>query len=115
MAGTLRINDNAVWMPAGWIYDGVLELIATELANQDRILAEALREARTEAKGYHDLRTLDNARFLLVLNATERVFARTASQGAQSFNDPSFYPGFIKHFDKLRTLLKTDARAAGTR
>jgi hypothetical protein len=112
MAGTLRINDTAVWMPAGWIYDGVLEAIATELASDDRSLSAELRKALTGARGYYDLRTLDRTRFLMLVNAAERVFARTVLQGPQSFADPAFYPGFVRHFENLRGFLKADVRAA---
>jgi hypothetical protein len=113
MAGTLRINDNAVWMPAGWIYDGILDLIAAQVANEDPALAETLRKARTEATGYHNLRTLDKDSFLLLLRGTERAYAKALSQGAQAFHDRSMYPSFIKHFDTLRGSLKADPRAAG--
>src|SRR6476660_2954937 len=113
MAGTLRINENSVWMPAGWVYDGILELVAGELSNQDPALAEELLQARTHAKGYHDLRTLDVSRFRLLKQATERAVSRAESQGARSFSDPTFYPGFMRHFNNLRALLATDGRAPG--
>ena len=57
MAGTLEVTDELCWMPAGWVFDAVLEHIAAELHTQDPELAAQLLDARTAANGgYLDLR-----------------------------------------------------------
>jgi len=42
MAGTLEISDDLCWMPAGWVYDNVLERIAFTLKDKDAALASAV-------------------------------------------------------------------------
>ena len=113
MSGTLEINEKATWMPAGWIFDRVLELLAEELKSADRALATALLDSRTEVTGYCDLRQLERTKFRLIAEATERAYARFEATGPTAFHDPAFYSGCLKHFRTLRDMLKRDARAAG--
>lgn len=105
MSGTLYINDEAVWMPAGWVFDGVLELIAAELEQQDVALAAALRAARTETGGFCDLRGLDAGQSHLVAQAAARAYDRLVAEGPAAFRDPTFYQGFIARFGELNALL----------
>ena len=42
MAGTLQIRDEATWMPAGWIFDGVLQIVADKLKTEEASLARTL-------------------------------------------------------------------------
>jgi len=105
MSGTLYINDEAVWMPAGWVFDGVLELVAAELEQQDVALAAALRAARTETGGFCDLRGLDAEQSHLVAQAATRACDRLVAEGPGAFRDPTFYQGFIARFGELNELL----------
>ena len=47
MAGTLEVTEELCWMPAGWVFDTVLEYLAAELYSQEPALA-----ARLLATGY---------------------------------------------------------------
>jgi ribosomal protein S12 methylthiotransferase accessory factor YcaO len=52
-AGTLEVIEELCWMPAGWVFDTVLERMAVVLHPQEPALAERLLAARTEANsGY---------------------------------------------------------------
>jgi hypothetical protein len=112
MAGTLDINDSAVWMPAGWVFDGVMELVASELQKEDPSLAAALLAARTQTDGYGDLRPLNPSRFRSLLRAAEIAFKRHEEQGPSAFHEPSFYSGFNKNFNQFIRLLRSDPRAS---
>ena len=60
MAGTLEVTEELCWMPAGWVFDTVLERMAAVLHTQEPALAARLRTARTEANGgYLDLRDME--------------------------------------------------------
>ena len=70
MAGTLEVTDELCWMPAGWVFDTVLERIASELHTQAPELADQLLAACTEAGGgYLDLRHRDRRTLGLLLNS----------------------------------------------
>jgi len=112
MSGTLEINDNATWMPAGWIFDRVLELLAEEVESADPALSRRLLDARTEVTGYGDLRQLERSQFLLITEAAQRAYERAEKAGPTPFRDPAFYPGFLRHFRALTELLRMDSRAA---
>ena len=42
MAGTLEVTEDLCWMPAGWVFDNVLDRIAEVLYPQDTALTELL-------------------------------------------------------------------------
>ncbi len=48
MAGTLEVTEELCWMPAGWVFDTVLERMAAMLHTQEPALAARLRAARTK-------------------------------------------------------------------
>jgi hypothetical protein len=106
MAGTIQLSEDIVWMPAGWVYDGVLDLIAAELATQDASLASTLLASRTTDGGFCDLRQFDPSRLRLLVSAAERAYERLEAEGPGSFNDPSFYPGFVNQFGQLNSILR---------
>lgn len=106
MAGTLEISDELCWMPAGWVYDNVLERMASFLKDKDASLAAILLQSRTEENGgYCDLRMSDASRFLKLVQAADDAYAQIESEGASSFHDPASYPGFVDQFRKLREML----------
>lgn len=112
MSGTIDIRDDKAWMPAGWVFDNVLELAASELQSEDPSLSMNLLEARTDiGSGYLDLRTLNGERFRLLIRAVERVYDYLIKEGRGAFHEPSFYAGFIKHLGELKALLEDDVRA----
>src|ERR1039457_7025854 len=110
MAGTLELNARSTWMPAGWIYDGVLQLLADELRRVDPGLSETLRKGLTESGGYCDLGSVSPASFRNASRAAEAVLAHTVAQGAAAFHDPAAYPAFTTQLSKLLELIHADAR-----
>lgn len=109
MAGTLEISDESCWMPAGWVYDTVLERLASVLKAKDSALADVLLESRTgENGGYCDLRMCDATRLSKLVQAAEDAYAEIESEGPNSFHDPTFYRGFVDQFRKLRTMLHSE-------
>ena len=112
MAGTLEVTEELCWMPAGWVFDTVLERMAAVLHPQEPALAERLLAARTEANGgYLDLRDMDLETLVLLFNAADRAYGRIKGEGAQGFAAPEFYEGLIMQFQQLRDMLHAGQKA----
>jgi len=114
MAGTLIINEKDDWLPAGWLFDNVLNEIVTQLPPSEAKLREILEKANTKVTGYADLRGIDGATFRTFVAAAERAYEEVTAKGAAAFGDPEFYPGYIARYDDLRAKLNADPRAANT-
>jgi hypothetical protein len=92
MAGTLEVTEELCWMPAGWVFDTVLERMAAVLHPQEPALAERLLAARTEANGgYLDLRDIDLEILILLVNAADSAYHRLTQEGMQGCAAPAFY------------------------
>ena len=111
MAGTLEINEHVAWMPAGWVFDGVLELIASEIGTDNAELAAILNQARAVGIQYGDLRGIGSDQFGALLRSAERAYAKALARGPSGFNNPIFYGGFMTHFESLMEVLRSDPRA----
>ena len=112
MAGTLEVTDELCWMPAGWVFDTVLERIATVLHTQEPALAARLRAARTEANGgYLDLRAMDLETLVLLLSAADNAYSRLTWEGAQGGAAPEFSEGLLTQFHQLRAMLQAGRKA----
>src|SRR3954471_3786151 len=112
MAGTLIVNEGAIWMPPGWIFDNVLSDLAAELQQRLPTLAAGLLDGRTHRSvGYFDCASLDSAALRELLHAGERVLDRILTAGAGSFHDPSGFPGYVRNVRDLFALLRDDPRA----
>lgn len=106
MAGTLEISGDLCWMPAGWVYDNVLERMASFLKDKDASLSDMLLQSRTDENGgYIDLRICDANRLTALVQAADGAYAQVESEGASSFYDPTSYPGFLDQFRKLLEML----------
>jgi hypothetical protein len=106
MAGTLEVTEELCWMPAGWVFDTVLERMAAVLHPEEPALAERLLAARTEANGgYLDLRDMDQEMLVLLFNAADRAYSRIKGEGAQGFTAPEFYEGLLTQLQQLRDML----------
>jgi hypothetical protein len=112
MAGTLEVTEELCWMPAGWVFDTVLERMAAVLHTQEPALAARLLAARTEANGgYLDLRDIDLETWVLLFNAAENAYSRLKQEGAQGFATPAFYEGLLTQFQQLRDMLQAGRKA----
>lgn len=106
MAGTLEISEDLCWMPAGWVYDNMLERMALVLNGEDAMLANMLLQSRTDDNGgYCDLRMMDGGQLLRLAKAADDVCLQIEAEGASSFHDPSSYPGFVDQLRQLRQML----------
>lgn len=97
-------------MPAGWVYDNVLELVAEKLKDNDPELGTLLRQGQTATLGHCDLRNLDRNQFGNLTEAAEAAYAEVAKRGPKAFANPSYYAGFLKQFRGLLSLLRADPR-----
>src|SRR5258706_6690587 len=109
MSGTISINERDVWMPSGWIYDGVLERLSDVLRDKVPVLSRMLEAAISEhAVAYLDLRDLDAKEMAILLVALSKVKERVLKGGAEAFHDASFFPGFVARIDELLSMLERD-------
>jgi hypothetical protein len=115
VAGTLDVNETNCWMPAGWVFDAVLESVAVELESSDPAFAKQWIRASTEGgTGYLDLRPVERGRFELAVAAVERVLAKAEEEGPERFAQPEFFGGFIKQLKSLNAMLNSDPRRSIT-
>lgn len=106
MAGTLEVTEELCWMPAGWVFDAVLERMAAVLHPQDPVLAAWLLAARTEANGgYLDLRDLEGETWARLCNAADRAYDHLNREGGQGGAVPEGAEGLLTQFQQLRAML----------
>ena len=99
-------------MPAGWVFDTVLERMAAVLHPQTPALAARLLAARTEANGgYLDLRDIDLETLVLLVHAAERAYGRITGARAQGDAAPAFAEGLLTQLQQLRDLLQAGQKA----
>jgi hypothetical protein len=116
MAGTLIVSAQAVWMPAGWAFDLVLETLADDVEAANAALARRLRDARTEVSvGFLDLSDLDAGTLAMLHQAVGRAHQRFQRQGPSSFHNPDFFPGFMAKLEELQRTIGSDPRLAQVR
>lgn len=107
MSGTLELSDELCWMPAGWVYDNVLERLAAELQTEKRSLSRTLLQAKTEENGgYLDLRGSRKDELIALGDAIEKVCAGIESEGPGAFFEPAYYEGFISQVRELRGMVR---------
>ena len=112
MAGTLEVTEDLCWMPAGWVFDNVLERIADVLYPQDSTLAELLLASRTEANGgYLDLRDVNLETLGLLVETANIAHSCLARAGVQEGVSPEFYAGLLTQFQELCNMLRTAQQA----
>ncbi len=112
MAGTLEVTEDLCWMPAGWVFDNVLERIAEVLSPQDAALAELLLASRTDANGgYLDLRDVNLETLSLLLETANIAYDRLARADVQECTSPEFYAGLLTQFHDLCDMLRMAQQA----
>jgi hypothetical protein len=112
MAGTLEVTEELCWMPAGWVFDTVLERMAAVLHPQEPALAERLLAARTEVNGgYLDLRDIELETLVLLLHAADSAYGRLKGEGAQGCAAPAFAEGLLTQLQQLRDILQVGQKA----
>jgi len=112
MAGTLEVTEELCWMPAGWVFDTVLERMAAVLHPQAPALAARLLAARTEANGgYLDLRDIDLETLVLLLHAADSAYGCIKGGRTQGDAAPAFSEGLLTQLQQLRDLLQAGQKA----
>lgn len=113
MAGTLIVNEKQDWLPASWVFDNVLESIAEVLVADEPQLAQEFLDARTTVgMGYLDLRAFPREQFISIMKSAQTALQKAKNEGPSVFQLPSYYPGYISHFENLCSILLTDPRAS---
>jgi hypothetical protein len=111
MAGGIRISKTQSWTAAGWVFRHVLrQTIPLLQPTNERLIAElsdALLEGHLEFVDLSDGSDDEKRAFLAAL---QQGFAKTQTEGSESFAEPTFYPGFIARFKELIDLVSTDAK-----
>jgi hypothetical protein len=112
MAGTLEVTEELCWMPAGWVFDTVLEHMAAVLHPQEPALAARLLAARTEANGgYLDLRDIDLATLVLLVHAADRAYGHLKGERTPGDAASAFSEGLLTQLQQLRDLLQAGQKA----
>ena len=112
MAGTLEVTEELCWMPAGWVFDTVLERMAAVLHPQEPALAARLLAARTEANGgYLDLRDSELETLVLLVHAADSAYGRLTGEGARGGAVPGFSEGLRTQLHQLRDMLQAAQEA----
>ena len=106
MAGAIRIDENTGWSAAGWVFDHVLRMTRKHLpeAESSKIL-ELMDRAELPGVNYLSLKTLTTSEVVIFREALERAYQELQILGPESFNDPTFYPGFMDRFQELLDLM----------
>ena len=113
MAGTLQVNEQSAWTPAGWIFNNVLERVALRLESDDESLSNTVFESLGPLPGHLDLCGMPADRIQLLTRATEEVCRRAEDAGVSAFPDQHFYEPFIRELRTLLQLLHADPRSGG--
>ena len=104
MAGYLDVSDDLFWSPAGWVYDRVLEDLASAVDAENSELANTLLDGRTSVNGgFLDLRPSSRAEVTLLARACNEVWAKYEQRGPTS----DYYPMFMDGLRSLREMLAT--------
>ena len=107
-----RLEPRGTWVVAGWVFRNALESIADQVASESPTLARRLRDA-TEGFEYLDLRGLPAEEFRSFHRGAVAARDKWLSEGPASFDDPSFFAGFIDRFAELVALAAADDRIQG--
>jgi hypothetical protein len=99
-------------MPAGWVFDTVLERLAAVVDPHDPALAARLRAARTEADGgYLDLRDLECERWALLAQAAEHVSTHLIQDEGPGGMAPAFATGLRTQMHQLCVMVQAGRQA----
>jgi hypothetical protein len=107
MAGTLVVSEGLCWMPAGWVFDNVLERMSAALiGNDDALSLKLLCSTTQENGGYLDLRSCGASQISKLIQAADDTYAKAEREGPDSFYDSTFYPGFMNQLQYLIEMLR---------
>lgn len=115
MAGSLVISEDAVWRPAGWVFDQTLDALASKLEAADPELAHVLVSYRRSVTlgdpGGLELRQWDRPGLALLAHAVDELYARVRVAGPDAVFDRRFYAGLKDQLGELRVMLHAELAA----
>jgi hypothetical protein len=115
MSGTIKISDDSYWVPAGWVFDNALEIIAASFDDPSTPLANLIRDARTSVStGYLDLSDLTNAQMQEVARAVFIAVDKERRAGGEAFDQPQFFSGYMQRLEELCAMFAADPRCQAT-
>lgn len=104
MAGNLRIDEWLCWIAPGWIFDNALREMAKHVSGD---LQQLLLSSLTNENGGHlDLRGLPISVVSELFDALTKTLVETRTSGPSSFDDPSFYDGYVRQLEALESTFK---------
>src|SRR5215475_3247011 len=107
MGGALKISNELSWVPARWVFDNALEMIAKQIESQHSELAAELLAARTSVGiGYLNLQKYNREVPVILLRALGDVQRDLEKAGDTSFALPEYYPAFMMHLRELAKLFE---------
>jgi hypothetical protein len=112
MAGSLMISEDAAWLPAGWVFDHVLDAVALKLQGSAPELALVLAGYRASAvddgSGELDLRGWGCGELGALVRAVDAVHAGFRAAGPNGAYDRRFYAGLMSQVSELRAMLHSE-------
>jgi len=103
------VTDSVSWLPAGWVYDSVLEDAATQVAPHGADLADRLRSATTSSSvAYLDIRPWADADVAAFADAVQDGLDRVVHRGRAAFADPGFFDGYVAKVAQLASMLRDE-------
>lgn len=110
MAGLIRINENAAWSAAGWVFDSVLRVTREHLPQAESSkIVELMDRAEIPGVNYMSLKSLTSREIQIFREALENAYQERINRGADSFADPEFYPGYMESFKELVEMMRKNA------
>jgi hypothetical protein len=108
MSGCIVFSESRGWCKAGWAYcaalDGICEVLGGVAGGED-LLRELSDEAGL-ARSVQNIEVVDwdHEKRELFCWAVREACCVLRARGPKGWNDPSFFPGFLKALEELEAL-----------
>lgn len=114
MSAGIILNADLTWIVAGWAADHIATQLRRFLVSpdDDKVLTrlEAIGLYPGSLANFEDAEAQEVSRLYL---AAIKGLAATEDQGAASWEQPEFFPGYLAQFRKLVNALSDDPRSQG--
>ena len=113
--GVIVVSDDSTASFANWAFDHVKRLLKAEIPKDEgRRLLEGIEYDDNSGHGILSFEESTPEEMKTLKEALERVHQALLAAGPQSFNDPSYFAGFVEGFEELLTLVANDPRCSPT-
>jgi hypothetical protein len=111
MSATLFVSAEAVWMPTGWVFEGILERISRQLDECEApFVVELLEAERDSESDFLDLERADASQLTAFIHAAEAAFNIAFLEGFEPIGSAGDFVWLMWAFSDLIGLLRTDSR-----